>query len=204
MRKRLGGILVLSLLAAAPLAAQEPGTSSTTPVAVQGFLEVSARASRVNGQTSPLLGLSATLGLGSRWRAGGAGVFVLERVDVPVTAPLPEIHLRMGYGGVLVERSSRPVDAAGANAGDFRWLLRLLLGAGNSEIRDSATEARQRSDNFLVVEPTLVVETSLTPGVHAGVVGGYRAAIGVDGLGAVEGADVSGPSLGVMLRFGPF
>jgi hypothetical protein len=198
--------LLLSLLLSWPAAleAQEQDASLSPVRIIEGFLEVTPRLTRVLGQTSPLLGAAAALGIWDRWRVGGSGHFLLERVDLEIPPPLPGLELHLGYGGVLVERSSRAAFQAVEPTGAPNWLVRFLVGAGNAELRDSGTGTRQRSDNFLVVETSISLELPVARRVHGGLVAGYRWVTGVDGLGAVEEADLRGVSVGFGLRLGPF
>jgi hypothetical protein len=186
------------------LTAQQQDPSPSPPRVAEGFLELGPRLTRVNGQASPLLGAATLLGLGDRWRAGGAGLFLLTPIDLEIPPPLPALDLHMGYGGVFLERSSRAAPPRGERAEGAGWHLRLLVGAGNAEVRDSGTGARQRSDNFVVVESTMSIQVPLARRVDGGLVAGYRWVAGVDGLGDIDAADLNGISVGLAVRLGPF
>jgi hypothetical protein len=183
------------------LRAQDADSASVT---VAGFIEVSPRLSRVHGQTSPIVQVAALLGFSSGWRAGGAGFFSLERINLGIPAPLEDLELHLGYGGLVLERSHRVRGGAGGNVGGANFTTRLLLGGGNAEVRDAATAARLRSDNFFVLEPALGFEASLTDWASLGLVAAYRIVIGVDGLLDIDEKNLRGGSIGLSVRLGPF
>jgi hypothetical protein len=171
---------------------------------VEGFIELSTRLARVHGQTSPLIGVIALLGLAGDWRAGGAGLFLLERVGLEVPSPLPETNLHLGYGGLVVDRVVRLGGDPARSSGKAQMLARLLIGGGHAEEKDAATGTRLRSDNFLLLEPAVHLEAALVHWASAGVGVAYRFAIGVDGLQNIEEENLRGGSFGVSIRFGPF
>jgi hypothetical protein len=171
---------------------------------VEGFIELTTRVARVQGQTSPLIGVIALLGLAGDWRAGGAGLLLLERISLDVPAPLPETNLHFGYGGLVVDRVMRLGGGPARSGGRTQMLARLLVGGGNAEEKDAATGTRLRSDNFLLLEPAVQLEAALVDWASAGVAVAYRFAIGVDGLQNIEEENLRGGSFGVSIRFGPF
>jgi hypothetical protein len=171
---------------------------------VQGFLELSLSVASVRAQTSPLLGAAALLGVSPAWRVGGAGFSMLERVNLEIPPPLENLELHIGYAGVLVERVLRSLSTSPASGRSAALMARMILGAGNGEVRDAATGARLRSDNFAVVEPAVSVQVPLSRLISAGAAAGYRVVSGVDGLQSVEEENLRGWSLGLLFRVGPF
>jgi hypothetical protein len=182
--------------------AQDPDSSA---LAVEGFLEVSPRLTRLHGQTSPMVQVAALIGFPGGWRTGGAGFLSLERVSLGVPPPLPELELHVGYGGLVIERAlRRQSDGTTEARAPVGISSRLLIGGGSAEIRDAATGSRVRSDNFLALEPALGVGASVAGRVSIGVAAAYRLAIGVDGLQNIEEGSLRGASLGLWIRIGPF
>jgi hypothetical protein len=184
-------IFVLSF-GAAPLRAQEPDAPFPADP-VRGFLELSLGATSVRRQTSPLLGAAALLGVSSDWRVGGAGFSMM----------VENLELHIGYAGLLVERVLRPLYTPDSGR-PANVVARLTIGAGNGEVRDAATGARLRSDNFAVLEPALSLQVPLSRLISAGATAGYRVVGGVDGLQGVEEENLTGWSLGLLIRAGPF
>jgi hypothetical protein len=156
----------------------------------------------VHGQTSPLVGAAALLGVSEDWRVGGAGYSLLERVDLEIPPPLETLELHLGYAGVLLERGLGSLSGASPRAATF--IARVMLGAGNAEVRDSATGARLRSDNFALIEPTITVLAPLSGVVSGGASASYRMVGGVDGLQDIDEENLRGWSVGLLVRFGPF
>jgi hypothetical protein len=171
--------------------------------AVEGYLEVTLRLASVQRQTSPLLGAAALLGVSRNWRLGGAGFSLLERVDLEIPPPLENLQLHLGYAGLLVERGVRSLTGPDSPRG-ATLSARLMIGAGNAEVRDSASGSRLRSDNFVVMEPTITLQTPLSGFVHGGASASYRMVGGVDGLQDIEEENLRGWSIGLLLAFGPF
>lgn len=160
---------------------------------VAGYLQLEPRIGRVDGSTLPSLGGAVLLGFSDRWRIGGSAHLLARAHDLDRPEPLPAQELRAGYGGVLIEWSATAA-----------WALRLLVGAGNGEIFDSATGSRVRSDNFFLVEPSFGLDASVADRIRVGGTVAYRRAIGVQGLGNVDEASLSGIGLGLVVRLGPF
>ena len=203
--RALAGLLIfVFFVRAAPIDAQAPDASGPPPGVVQGYLELSLRLAGVHGHTSPLIGAAALLGVAPEWRVGGAGFSMMGRVNLEIPPPLETLELHIGYAGLLVERQVRSLSAPIDSGRTATLVARLLIGAGNAEVRDSATGGRLRSDNFAVLEPTLSVESSLSSAISAGASAAYRVVGGVDGLQDVEEKSLRGWSIGVLLRFGPF
>jgi hypothetical protein len=204
--RALACILLIFILSvrAAPTGAQAPDTPATSSDVVRGFFELSLRLAGVHGRTAPLIGAAALLGVSPKWRVGGAGFSQMDRVDLELPPPLETLELHIGYGGLLFEREVRALTAPSDSGRSGTLVARLLIGAGNAEVRDSSTGSRLRSDNFALVEPTISVESPLSAEVSAGASAAYRMVGGVDGLQDIDEKNLRGWSIGVLLRFGPF
>ena len=205
--KRLLRVLLSLLVVPGCLHAQEADSTGRSPGRVDGFLELSARLVRVEGETAPLLGGALLVGLPRRWRAGGAAFVLAERVAQDAAPGALETELRMGYGGALLAWSSGPDGPAPSarSAGlSPRWSLALLVGAGNAELRDIVSGVRLRSDNFFLLEPAVTVELELLSRLSTGVLAGYRVPLGVEDLNGLQERDLGGWTMGVSARLGPF
>jgi len=188
--------LVLAMLLSAPVAlrAQAQDPDMAQPPAAAGYVEISPRITNVHGRAAPVLGATALLGLPGGWKAGGTAVFLLKGVSVA-----PE-ELHMGWGGVLLESPARSLRALGPAL----WWTSVTVGAGNASIRDPFSGTRLRSDNFFILDPSASVGVLVLPRLQAAGLAGFRLALGVGGLGAVDGRALGGWTLGAALRFGPF
>jgi hypothetical protein len=198
------GVVLLFTVSFLAAPARARAQDAPAPPVLPGYLELSLRLGSVHRQTSPVMGAAALLGLTPGWRVGGAGFSLLERVDLEIPPPLQNLELHLGYAGLLVERSIASLSSASDSPPAALLLARLLVGAGNAEVRDSATGSRLHSDNFGVIEPTITVQAPLARLVSAGASAAYRMVGGVDGLAGIEEENLRGWSIGLLLGFGPF
>lgn len=200
-RFAVGALFVAFLLCPTALRGQDPEPSLPSSSEVDGFLEVTPRLTRVHGHNAPILGFGAFLGLGGEWRAGGAGFFLLDRIGLDIPPPLQDLELNIGYAGLFLQRSFNLSPDSPTRP---ELSPRLLIGAGNAEVRDSGTESRLRSDNFLVLEPTLSFQAAMAGRVSVGAVAAWRSVVGVEELQNIEERSLKGWSLGLVISFGPF
>src|SRR5262249_22133109 len=145
---------------------------------------------RVEGQTTNLIGLRAALQLPHRFALGVAGAgFVTTQTPMADFPPEAGYDLRGGYGGVLIERglfSSHGIELA-ANA---------ILGAGGACVVTHATYTRcLETQSFWVAEPEGTLSIGLAPSVRVAVGAGYR---------FTSDDAFSGPSVSTSLMFGQF
>lgn len=170
-----------------------------------GHLYASGRVTAIHGHTEPLLGLLALLELPGSWRVGGAGFFLAGGAELRTSGPLAGSQLHMGYGGIVIEHSLR--DLAGAPLSTLRspsLRVRVLAGMGNASVRDPVARARFLSDNFFVLDPTLLLAAPLGSSFGAAALVAYRIVMGVKDLGEVNEAELRGWSLGMSFHLGPF
>jgi len=194
LKIRAGITLAMLLSASAGVRAQAQDPERAQPAAAAGYVEIAPRITNVHGRAAPVLGATAMLGLPGGWKAGGTAVFLLKGVSVA-----PE-ELHMGYGGVLLESPARPLPALGPAL----WWANVTVGAGNASIRDPLSGTRLRSDNFFILDQSASVGILVLPRLQAAGLAGFRLALGVGGLGVVDGRALGGWTLGASLRFGPF
>jgi hypothetical protein len=200
-RFAVGALFIAFLVCPTALRGQDLQSPAPAAGEVEGFLEVTARLTRVHDQNAPILGLAAFLGLSGGWRAGGAGFFLLDRIGLDIPPPLQDLELNIGYAGLFLQRSFYLSPGSSTRP---TLSPRLLIGAGNAEVRDSGTESRLRSDNFLVLEPTLSFEAAMAGRISVGAVAAWRSVVGVEELQNIEERSLEGWSLGLVMRFGPF
>ncbi len=139
-----------------------------------------------------MLGGEASLHLSRHFSIGAAGGGLL--VAVPLVASGSDLgtDLRMGYAGLLFayeSRTERTVSVAG----------RLLLGAGHAEIRAVPVGNELGADNFLVLEPEILLRVRAVGPLHLGFAAGYRMVHGVQDLPTLGADDLEGASLTITL-----
>lgn len=184
VRPLLRGVCALLPLAfGAPLAAQSEPSD-----ALPAFVEAQVGVTRVTGVSAGYAGVAATLGLGGGLRIGGGAWSVLRRIDEGPVLEGMGLDLGIGYGGALLEY--RP-PAAPVSA-------RLLVGGGAATLRTIPVGTPFDTETFVVIEPSVVVETSVAGPLSVGLTAGYRITREVDprflptasGLGGFSGAVV--------------
>lgn len=183
--------LLCGLLSAAvvtPLASQEVEPSGALPAAV----EVQVGVTRVTGVSAGYAGVAATLGLGHGIRLGGGAWSVLRRIDEGPVLGGMGLDLGMGYGGALFEYHppSSPI------------ALRLLAGGGAATLRTIPVGTPFDTETFMVIEPSLLLETRLIGPISLGATAGYRATRGVDPRFVARNPGLGGFSGAIRLRFG--
>lgn len=194
------------LCASDTASAQDPDAARASPV--EGFLEGGMRIARVADRTTIFSGGAALLRLTRSWSVGGAGYVQNGASRLRIGGS--DADVAVGYGGLLLEWSpptASPAAGTPADAGpdpSFTWGVRLLLGAGNAEIRSPTVGSRIGSDNFSVTEPGVSLGIRRWQFVEVGAQALYRLAFFVDDLGEIGSDDVGGASLGFFVRIGPF
>ena len=149
---------------------------------------VSARASvlykvtRLAGGTHFLVGARAAVVFAGGLEIGGAGIKLIESVDISL-GPGNMLELRTGYGGITLSKTSLLGGPVGAG---------ILLGAGNAEVRSPPVGNQLGSDNFFVFEPELTLALPSWKAVRSSLGVGVRLVVGVDDLPNVRARDLRG------------
>ena len=167
------------------------------PSTAPAYLQAGLRLTSVHGDIAPLLRGSALVGLSEKLSLGGGGSILLSDRAVEGNVSFPRQLLGFGYGGIVIEIGAFSIGSISS------FSARTLLGAGNADLRDLVSGTRIASDNVLVIEPELLLGLPLSPRLQARFGLSYRHAWGVQDLEEVTRGDLSGPSLGVLLRIGP-
>lgn len=172
--------------------------TDTTPV--RASVEASVSLTRIAGEAEVLVGGAAFLHVTRRLSVGGFGAVSGGEVTLS-QAPGLGRSLDVGYGGVAVGFTPRPT--TGPDAGPVVWGVHLLAGAGNAELRDSASGTRLGSDNFALLSPELLARRTLLGRLSATASLGYRLVFGIEDLQDVDASDLQGFSLSLSLTLGP-
>ena len=139
-----------------------------------------------------MLGGEASLHFARHFSIGAAGGALLKATPVVESGADLGTELRMGYGGLLFGYASGAEHAVSL-AG------RLLVGAGNAEVRAVPVGNELGADNFLVVEPEIFLRILAVAPFHIGLAAGYRFVLGVQDLPTLVADDLEGASLTVTL-----
>lgn len=162
---------------------------------VHAFLGAFLRTTRIAGSMELMLGGEASLRFREHFTVGAAGGGLLEPAPLLRSESDLGLDLRVGYGGLVFGYEPSPQWTASPAA-------RVLVGAGNAEVRAIPVGNRLGSDNFLVVEPEARLHLRVAPGVFAGLAVGYRMVFGVQDLPDVSPEDLRGLSLTASVFFG--
>jgi hypothetical protein len=187
-----GGLfLSLALSQAGGLRAQNLDRAASTN-AISASIGAFLRGADILGNTGAMLGGEASLHFSKHLSIGTTGGALLNAMPVTESGSGLGTDLRMGYGGLLFgyeARTWRTVSLAG----------RLLLGAGHASIRAVPVGNELGADNFLVLEPEVLVWIRAAGPVHLGLSVGYRTVFGVQDLPTLVGEDLEGTSLTIVL-----
>jgi hypothetical protein len=177
---------MLLVLLPGVLRAQESGTVRGVAGATLGF-------SRVAKSTEPLVGGWAGLAFGKAFAVGGFGLAMPGVVELEGGGLVQE--LRFGYGGLMID--FRPPGEGPILVGG-----RILLGAGNAQIRAQPIGNQIGSDNFIVLEPQALAEMPRNSLVRGTITAGYRLVLGVQDLPGLDKSDLANWSVMFSLTVG--
>ena len=187
---------MLILTAAQARGIQAQGTEAEDrPGTVHASLGAFLRATRIGGSMELMLGGEASIHFLDRFTLGVAGGGLLEAAPLLRSESVVGLDLRVGYGGLVFGYEPSPQWTASPAA-------RVLVGAGNAEVRAIPVGNRLGSDNFIVVEPEARLRLRVTRSVFAGLAVGYRLVFGVEDLTDVSPEDLRGLSLTASVFFG--
>jgi len=188
-------LLLASLLVLpGPLPAQS-APEEPAPDRVEAAAAALLRTGEIAGIRGPLLGGWVGIVFGDRFVLGGGGTTLLEDVDLPGLEGSTGFDLRMGYGGVILKYRS-PLSPRLTGEGGF------LLGAGHAEVRDRLAGIEVGAENFLTLEPEVILYLDLFRGTSVGVGLGYRFAWGVEDLPRATAQDLRSALGSLSLRIG--
>ena len=187
-----GGLfLALALSQPGGLRAQDPDASVAAD-AVNASIGVFLRGAGIVNGTEAMLGGEASIHFSRHFSVGAAGGGLLTAASVSESGDDLGTDLRMGYGGLLFGYEARTWRAASL-AG------RLLLGAGHASVRAIPVGNELGADNFLVLEPEVMLRIGAVGPAHLGFAVGYRMVLGVQDLPTLVAEDLKGVSLTIIL-----
>jgi len=197
--------LVLTLLFAVPLSAQEQTLVGSAPVDNGGYGALVTKFSPVNHTFGVLMGARGGWIINHTFSLGLAGYGLVNEVPARVIGPLGEKYLTVGYGGLDLEYIAHSNELV-------HYSLHTLIGAGAVAFRNDSWERFTwdvRDDGnpwrtaFFVFEPGVNIDLNITTWFRVSAGAAYRFVGGV-ASDASSGSDLSGPSGMLTLRFGSF
>lgn len=187
-------VLLTALLGSgAPLRAQEVPDSADLP-GPDAAIEAGLRLTQIESHAVWMAGGLVQVRIRPRIHVGGAGWVMSGPVPLRGGSGTGR-DLEVGYGGASI--------SLGLPSRSVSLLGRLLMGAGNADVRDRASGTLVGSDNFGLVEATIAMEAPLGGRISFVAGGSWRAVFGVEDLPGASGGDLSGPSLVMGLRLSP-
>jgi hypothetical protein len=194
------GIIAAFILSAATACAQ-PQTLLDGDLQSGVFGGISAKATRINGQWNALAGAEAAWVINHSFYIGGGGY-------ATITEPLAEglsfdtTMLRVGYGGGIIGYQFMPDNLL--HVGIQTMVGAGMIGQHRGDWPDVFDQRDQNApDVFFVVEPAANLELNVSKSIRLDVLASYRFVNGVETAG-ITNQSLSGPSLGMTLRFGWF
>lgn len=187
-------MLILTAGQAREIQGQDTETEER-PGTVHASLGAFLRTTRIGASMEPMLGGEASIRFRKHFTVGVAGGGLLEAAPLLRSESDVGLDLRVGYGGLVFGYEPSPKWTASPAA-------RVLVGAGNAEVRAIPVGNRLGSDNFIVVEPEARLHLRVTRGVFAGLAVGYRFVFGVEDLPDISPEDLRGLSLTASVFFG--
>jgi hypothetical protein len=184
--------LLLALLALVPAGA---GAQEHALDPVRGFIAGNGAWTQVAGEATWLVGGRLGLILEDHIMLGGAGMLMVESVDVAGLSAETSFDLEMGYAGLLAGFTFGITDR-------FSGSLAATIGGGNARVYVPIPKAELGSRNFFLLEPEISVRATLYRQLLAGITLGYRLTQGVSDLPGVAPDDLEGMSLGILLQLG--
>ncbi|MFO0583300.1 MAG: hypothetical protein U0229_13605 [Anaeromyxobacter sp.] len=182
-------------LAQAPAAAQEPEVLLPPDAPMGGWGGPTVEFGEVNGQAGLFVGGRGGWLIARRFTIGGAGMGLVTPVDGPRAVLAPR-DLKVAYGGLWLETTFQPLELLHVTAG-------LIAGGGGADLTPDGEDYAVKSDGFFVVEPSVCLELNVGRTVRADLGATYRL-VGGFALEGLDGKDLSGPALILVVKFGSF
>jgi hypothetical protein len=198
-------LLVLLVLCAVPLFAQEETLLGSESVEHGGYGALVVKCTSVNDQFGVLVGARGGWIINHCFAIGGAGYGLVNEIPARTTGLLGGRYLNFGYGGLDLEY-------IGQSNAVVHYSLHTLVGAGavghrNAYWSDVAwgldDDWETRHKPFFVLEPGVNIDLNVTTWFRASVGASYRF-IGPVSSDAASAKDLSGPSGMMTFRFGSF
>lgn len=207
-------IVLIVLLTAIVVTAQEQETLIMGNIESSGFGAPSVKVTNINDEFSVLAGVYGGWLINHQYfiGAGGYGLVTPIKAD-PVVARMlnfgKDTYYQMGYGGVIIGYYTNPEKL-------FHYSATLLIGGGESmysknnmfdhsyydDDYDHDDDILMR-DGFFVLEPTIHGELNVTSFMKIGLGLSYRIISGSHLLD-ISNSDLSGPSAVLDFKFGTF
>jgi hypothetical protein len=200
-------LVLLLILCALPLMAQEETLLGSGPVEHGGYGALVVKFTSVNNQLGVLVGGRGGWIINHTFSIGIAGYGLVNEVSARVPGPLGQPYVNLGYGGLDLEYIANSDDLVHCS-------VHALIGGGAVGFRsarwhdiswsyDDEDDWDGLHEPFFVVEPGVNVDLNVTTWFRLSVGGAYRFVGGV-GSDATTRNDITGPSAMLTFRFGAF
>lgn len=153
--------------------------------------------SSVNGNAAVLSGGRGGWIINHTIALGGGGYSLFSDVESDLMSEAgKKLYIDMEYGGFEVEYIHRSDDLV-------HWTIHSLFGGGDMSLKEHEPNNEINNDKFFVVQPSFNVDLNVNTWFRVGGCVSYRAIFGLD-IKGIEDSDLSGPSAGIILKFGSF
>ena len=194
MKKEL--IILLMVLSASLLFAQEE-TLFSGATHHGGYGGPVWKVSSVNGHTAVLNGGRGGWIINHTIALGGGSYRLFSDVESDLVGEADKkLYIDMEYGGFEVEYIHRSDNLV-------HWTINTLFGGGEMQLREHEPNNEIDNDKFFAVEPSFNVDLNINRWFRIGGGVSYRAIFGLD-IEGIEDSELSGPSAGIILKFGSF
>ncbi|QQS35363.1 MAG: hypothetical protein IPM56_14085 [Ignavibacteriales bacterium] len=192
-------ILLLTIILSAQIFPQEQTLLGDGEVSHGGYGGPVIKFSQVNDNFAVLFGGRGGWIINHTFVIGGAGYGLVNSIDGNEVIFGSTRRLDFGYGGLELGYINKSDDL-------IHFSVYTLIGAGSVRSRvddDLFPDYDDNHDTFFVLEPSLNVVLNLTTFMRVAVGGSYRY-VNVDKVQNLTSSDLSGPSIGLTLKFGKF
>ncbi len=189
-------LLILCLLLFVSLHAREK-TLATGSFDNGGYGGPVWKVGLVNGELGMFTGGRGGWIINHTFAVGGGGYGLITRVDTDLQSTgSNDLFLDLEYGGFEMEYIHNSDEI-------FHWTVHATLGGGTIRLMEHNPNEAIDSDAIYIFEPSLNLDINIFTWFRLGLGASYRLALDVNLMG-IDEADISGPSGGIIFKFGSF
>lgn len=202
-------IVIVAILASVQLYAQDAAKSKSPfsgKLQHSGYGALTTNYSKFNGDDAVFVGAYGGWMINHKLMFGLGGQYLITQHDGFGVNPNnnKKNELKMGYGGLVTEYTFFENKRIHATANSLFGVGLVTNGSHGKYNAETGESWRSEDESgFLVVEPSVNVEVSVTKWFRVSAGAGYRLVTSADITG-ISNADMSSPTANVALKFGVF
>lgn len=202
-------IVLIAILASAQLYAQDTSkrvSPFSGKIHHSGYGALTTNYSKFNGDDAIFIGAYGGWMLNHKVMFGLGGKYLVTQHDGFGVNPTNNKNneLKMGYGGLMAEYTFFETKKIHATANSLFGIGMVTNGSHGKYNAETGESWRSNDESgFLVIEPSVNVEVSVTKWFRVSAGAGYRLVTSAD-IVEISNADMSSPTANVALKFGLF